>query len=130
VLALLAGLTLAWGTNWSMFSIALSEPVLTFRTGLLTVAVIVLYAVTCACAAIPSVVPATTAGCAGRGLDDEPHGMEHRHLLRRALPAVGPRLGAELHHAALSRCWLHRVPPAADAGCSPPSRSARPPWWR
>jgi len=46
VLALLAGLTLAWGTNWSMFSIALSElPVLTFRTGSLTVAVIVLYAV-------------------------------------------------------------------------------------
>ena len=45
VLALLAGLTLAWGTNWSMFSIALSElPVLTFRTGSLTVAVIVLYA--------------------------------------------------------------------------------------
>ena len=32
VLALLAGLTLVWGTNWSMFKIALSElPVLTFR---------------------------------------------------------------------------------------------------
>jgi len=46
VLALLAGLTLAWGTNWSMFSVALNElPVLTFRTGSLTVAVIVLYAI-------------------------------------------------------------------------------------
>src|SRR5882757_4282217 len=46
VLALLAGLTLVWGTNWSMFSVALSElPVLTFRTGSLTVAVIVLYAI-------------------------------------------------------------------------------------
>jgi drug/metabolite transporter (DMT)-like permease len=45
VLALLAGLTLVWGTNWSMFSVALAElPVLTFRTGSLTVAVIVLYA--------------------------------------------------------------------------------------
>jgi drug/metabolite transporter (DMT)-like permease len=45
VLALLAGLTLVWGTNWSMFSVALSElPVLTFRTGSLTVAVIVLFA--------------------------------------------------------------------------------------
>ena len=46
VLALLAGLTLLWGTNWSMFSVALSElPVLVFRTGSLTVAVIVLYAI-------------------------------------------------------------------------------------
>jgi len=46
VLALLAGLTLVWGTNWSMFHIALSElPVLTFRTGSLTVAVIVLFAI-------------------------------------------------------------------------------------
>jgi drug/metabolite transporter (DMT)-like permease len=46
VLALLAGLTLVWGTNWSMFKIALSElPVLTFRTGSLTVAVIVLYVI-------------------------------------------------------------------------------------
>src|SRR5689334_2234391 len=46
VLALLAGLTLVWGTNWSMFRVALSElPVLTFRTGSLTVAVIVLYAI-------------------------------------------------------------------------------------
>src|SRR5258708_34952793 len=46
VLALLAGLTLVWGTNWSMFSVVLAElPVLTFRTGSLTVAVIVLYAI-------------------------------------------------------------------------------------
>jgi drug/metabolite transporter (DMT)-like permease len=46
VLALLAGLTLVWGTNWSMFSIALAElPVATFRTAVLTVAVIVLYAI-------------------------------------------------------------------------------------
>jgi drug/metabolite transporter (DMT)-like permease len=46
VLLLLAGLTLVWGTNWSMFSVALSElPVLTFRTAVLTVAVIVLYAI-------------------------------------------------------------------------------------
>ena len=46
VLALLAGLTLVWGTNWSMFKIALSElPVLTFRTGSLTIAVIVLYVI-------------------------------------------------------------------------------------
>jgi drug/metabolite transporter (DMT)-like permease len=46
VLALLAGLTLLWGTNWSMFSVALRElPVLVFRTGSLTVAVIVLYAI-------------------------------------------------------------------------------------
>ena len=46
VLALLAGLTLVWGTNWSMFKIALSElPVLTFRTGSLTVAVTVLYVI-------------------------------------------------------------------------------------
>ena len=46
VLALLAGLTLLWGTNWSMFHVALSElPVLTFRTGSLTVAIIVLFAI-------------------------------------------------------------------------------------
>jgi drug/metabolite transporter (DMT)-like permease len=46
VLVLLAGLTLVWGTNWSMFSIALAElPVATFRTVVLTVAVIVLYAI-------------------------------------------------------------------------------------
>src|SRR5215471_2026923 len=46
VLALLAGLTLVWGTNWTMFHVALSElPVLTFRTGSLTVAVIVLFAI-------------------------------------------------------------------------------------
>jgi len=46
VLALLAGLTLVWGTNWSMFKIALDElPVLTFRTGSLTVAVIVLFVI-------------------------------------------------------------------------------------
>src|SRR5262245_39478737 len=46
VLALLAGLTLVWGTNWSMFHVALSElPVLTFRTGSLTVAVMVLFAI-------------------------------------------------------------------------------------
>jgi drug/metabolite transporter (DMT)-like permease len=46
VLALLAGLTLVWGTNWSMFSVALRElPVLTFRTGSLTVAVTVLYVI-------------------------------------------------------------------------------------
>lgn len=46
VLALLAALTLVWGTNWPMFAIALSElPVLTFRTGVLSMAIMVLYAV-------------------------------------------------------------------------------------
>ena len=44
VLALLAALTLVWGTNWAMFKIALDElPVLTFRTVVLTTAIIVLY---------------------------------------------------------------------------------------
>jgi drug/metabolite transporter (DMT)-like permease len=46
VLALLAALTLVWGTNWPLFRIALSElPVLTFRTIVLTTALIVLYAI-------------------------------------------------------------------------------------
>ena len=41
VLALLAALTLVWGTNWPMFAIALSElPVLTFRTGELSPAAV------------------------------------------------------------------------------------------
>jgi len=44
VLALLAGLTLVWGTNWPLFRIALAElPVLTFRSLVLTTAIIVLY---------------------------------------------------------------------------------------
>lgn len=43
VLALLASLTLVWGTNWPMFAIALRElPVATFRTGVLSMALIVL----------------------------------------------------------------------------------------
>jgi drug/metabolite transporter (DMT)-like permease len=43
VLALLAALTLVWGTNWPMFAIALRElPVLTFRTGVLSMAIVVL----------------------------------------------------------------------------------------
>jgi drug/metabolite transporter (DMT)-like permease len=43
VLALLAALTLVWGTNWAMFSVALHElPVATFRTGVLSVAVVTL----------------------------------------------------------------------------------------
>ena len=43
VLALLATLTLVWGTNWPMFAIALKElPVATFRTGVLTAAVVML----------------------------------------------------------------------------------------
>ena len=43
VLALLAALTLVWGTNWPLFSIALKElPVLTFRTLVLSVALGVL----------------------------------------------------------------------------------------
>jgi drug/metabolite transporter (DMT)-like permease len=46
VLALLAALTLVWGTNWPLFRIALSElPVLTFRTIVLTTALVVLYAI-------------------------------------------------------------------------------------
>src|SRR5215470_14380635 len=43
VLALLAALTLAWGTNWTLFKIALDElPVLTFRTIVLLSATLVL----------------------------------------------------------------------------------------
>jgi len=43
VLALLGALTLVWGTNWPLFRIALDElPVLTFRTLVLSTAVIVL----------------------------------------------------------------------------------------
>ena len=43
VLALLAALTLVWGTNWPLFSIALAElPVLTFRSIVLAAATIVL----------------------------------------------------------------------------------------
>lgn len=43
VLALLAALTLVWGTNWPMFRIALEElPVATFRTGVLSMAIVVL----------------------------------------------------------------------------------------
>jgi drug/metabolite transporter (DMT)-like permease len=43
VLALLAALTLVWGTNWPMFSIALRElPVATFRTAVLSMAIVVL----------------------------------------------------------------------------------------
>jgi drug/metabolite transporter (DMT)-like permease len=43
VLALLAALTLVWGTNWPLFAIALGElPVATFRTGVLTVAILTL----------------------------------------------------------------------------------------
>lgn len=46
VLALLAGLTLIWGTNWPLFRVALAElPVLTFRSIVLTTAIVVLYAV-------------------------------------------------------------------------------------
>ena len=46
VLALLAALTLVWGTNWPLFRIALDElPVLTFRTIVLTTAIAVLYAI-------------------------------------------------------------------------------------
>ena len=44
VLALLAGLTLIWGTNWPLFRITLAElPVLTFRSLVLTAAIITLY---------------------------------------------------------------------------------------
>ena len=43
VLALLAALTLVWGTNWPLFAIALSElPVATFRTGVLSIAIVTL----------------------------------------------------------------------------------------
>ena len=43
VLALLAALTLVWGTNWPLFAIALSElPVATFRTGVLSTAIVAL----------------------------------------------------------------------------------------
>jgi drug/metabolite transporter (DMT)-like permease len=46
VLALLAALTLVWGTNWPLFAIALAElPILTFRTIVLSTAVLVLYAI-------------------------------------------------------------------------------------
>jgi drug/metabolite transporter (DMT)-like permease len=43
VLALLAALTLVWGTNWPLFKIALDElPVLTFRAVVLIIAILVL----------------------------------------------------------------------------------------
>ena len=46
VLALLAALTLVWGTNWPLFHIALQElPVATFRTGVLSMALVVLWLV-------------------------------------------------------------------------------------
>src|SRR5713101_8745818 len=46
VLALLAALTLVWGTNWPLFKIALEElPVLTFRAVVLVIATLVLTAV-------------------------------------------------------------------------------------
>lgn len=46
MLALLAGLTLIWGTNWPLFSVALAElPVFTFRTIVLTAAIVMLYAI-------------------------------------------------------------------------------------
>ena len=46
VLALLAALTLVWGTNWPMFAIALRElPVSTFRTVVLSAAITMLYVV-------------------------------------------------------------------------------------
>jgi len=46
VLALLATLTLVWGTNWPMFAIALRElPVATFRTVVLSAAILMLYLV-------------------------------------------------------------------------------------
>jgi len=46
VLALLAALTLVWGTNWPMFAIALRElPVATFRTFVLSTAIAMLYVV-------------------------------------------------------------------------------------
>lgn len=46
VLALLATLTLVWGTNWPLFVIALREmPVATFRTFVLSAAILMLYLV-------------------------------------------------------------------------------------
>jgi drug/metabolite transporter (DMT)-like permease len=46
VLALLATLTLVWGTNWPLFAIALRElPVATFRTFVLSTAILTLYLV-------------------------------------------------------------------------------------
>jgi len=46
VLALLVLLTLLWGTNWPLFHIALQElPVATFRTGVLSMAIVVLWLV-------------------------------------------------------------------------------------
>jgi len=46
VLALLAALTLVWGTNWPLFKIALDElPVLTFRAIVLATATLVLLAI-------------------------------------------------------------------------------------
>ena len=46
VLALLAALTLIWGTNWPLFKIALDElPVLTFRTITMVAAFVVLTAI-------------------------------------------------------------------------------------
>ncbi|MDP2329291.1 MAG: DMT family transporter [Reyranella sp.] len=46
VLALLAALTLVWGTNWPLFRIALDElPVWTFRTIVMSVAVLMLTAI-------------------------------------------------------------------------------------
>ena len=46
VLALLATLTLVWGTNWPLFAIALRElPVATFRTCVLSTAILTLYIV-------------------------------------------------------------------------------------
>ncbi len=43
VLALLAALTLVWGTNWPLFRIALDElSVTAFRTGVITIAIVVL----------------------------------------------------------------------------------------
>jgi drug/metabolite transporter (DMT)-like permease len=46
VLALLAALTLVWGTNWPLFRIALEElPVLTFRTIVLSAAIVMLWLV-------------------------------------------------------------------------------------
>ena len=44
VLALLAALTLVWGTNWPLFRIALDElPIFTFRTGVVSMALVVLW---------------------------------------------------------------------------------------
>ncbi len=46
VVALLAALTLIWGTNWPLFRVALSElPVLTFRTIVLSTAFVVLFVI-------------------------------------------------------------------------------------